>query len=256
MTKIVSVLSGKGGTGKTTVSINLSLALRNLSYKVVLVDGNVTMPHVSTYLGINSYKYCLNDFLSGKDFDKEALVNYNGIKILVSSPALEDLANVDLRKMKKIVENIKNVERPDFIIIDGPPGLGKEAITIMEVSDEILIVAQPFEQHLIDAVKIKEVAQSLKKNKIGLILNNGFWIPTKKIEEIEKFVGVKVVGFVPHHRSFMFSLLNKTPIVEISPNSLLSEFFVKLASNISGDEHKESWKFKIYKKINDFVSSL
>lgn len=256
MTKVVSVLSGKGGTGKTTVSINLSFALKHLGQKVVLVDGNVTMPHVSTYLGINSWKFTLNDFLSGKTFDREALINYNGIKVLISSPILDDLVGVDLKRMKKIIENIESTEKPDFIIIDGPPGIGKETISLIELSDEILLVVQPFEQHLIDAVKIKEIVNSMSKSKIKVVLNNGFWLPDKKIREIEKILKTEVIGFVPNDKSLMFSLINKTPILEENPKSFISEFFFEIGCRLCNEEFKPSWRFKLFKILKNFGSSL
>ncbi|MEM5815162.1 MAG: P-loop NTPase [Candidatus Aenigmatarchaeota archaeon] len=254
MGKIVSILSGKGGTGKTITSINLSLALRTFNQKVVLIDGNISMPHISTYLGINSWKYTLNDFLSGKDFKREALVNYNGIKLLISSPDLKDLVNIDLKKLRRVVENIKEEEKPDFIIIDGPPGIGKETISIIEVSNEILVVIQPFEQNIIDAIKIKEIAESLNKIKIKVILNNGFWLHKKKIEEMEKILRMEVIGFVPNNKSLMFSLVNKLPILEEKPNSLIAEMFKEIAAKLCEEEYKESWKFKLFKSFNDLVS--
>ncbi|MEM0333718.1 MAG: P-loop NTPase [Candidatus Aenigmatarchaeota archaeon] len=256
MTKVVSILSGKGGTGKTTVSINLSLALKKLGYKVILLDGNVSMPHLSTYLGINSYKYSLNDFLSGKDFDREAFVNYNGIKVLISSPNLEDLSGIDLKRMKKIVDNIKNLEKPDFIIIDGPPGLGREVISVIEVSDEIIIVVQPFEQHYIDAIKIKELASTLGKKNLKVILNNGFWVSEKKIEEVEKIINLEILGFIPHNKSLMYSLLSRIPIFENNPNSIVSEIFTEIACKISKEDYKESLKLKFYKKMKDLFSMV
>jgi len=256
MTKIFSVLSGKGGTGKTTFSINISLALKKLGNKVVLIDGNISMPHVFSYLGINSWSYSLNNFLSGKNFERESLINYNGIKVLVSSPNLGDLGNVDLKKFKKIIEDIKSFEEPDFIIIDGPPGIGKETISIIEASDEILLVIQPFEQNIIDALKIIEISKSLGKEKIKLILNNGFWLRKEKLEEIKKKVKIEVLGFIPFNKDIMFSSVNKIPIIEEKPNSLISEMITEIASKLCNEDYNESLKLKFFKVLRNFISSI
>jgi len=256
MTKVFSVLSGKGGTGKTTLSINISLALKNFGNKVVLIDGNISMPHVFSYIGINSWPYSLNDFLSGKSFERESLINYNGIKVLVSSPKLEDLGNIDLKKLKRVIESIKSFEKPDFIIIDGPPGIGKETISLIDASDEILLVIQPFEQNIIDAEKIIEISKSLGKEKIKLILNNGFWLRKEKIEEIKKRLGVEVLGFVPFSKEIMFSSVNKIPIIEEKPNSFVSEMIMEIASKLCNEDFNESFKLKFFKAFRNFISLI
>ena len=66
MTRIISILSGKGGVGKTTVASNLGAALVKKGKDTIILDGNVTTPNLSLHLGIPLYPVTLHDFLNKK----------------------------------------------------------------------------------------------------------------------------------------------------------------------------------------------
>jgi MinD-like ATPase involved in chromosome partitioning or flagellar assembly len=114
MTKILGILSGKGGTGKTTFSINLSIALNSFGKKVALIDMNITMPHISSYLGITP-RFTINDVARRKVNINDALLNFNGIKILSASRELKDLDRFDFKEVKRQFEFLK--KNREFLIL-------------------------------------------------------------------------------------------------------------------------------------------
>ena len=67
MTRIISIISGKGGTGKTISAINLSFALSSYGKNVALIDANLTTPNVGIYLGVPSVPVSLHSVLQGKN---------------------------------------------------------------------------------------------------------------------------------------------------------------------------------------------
>lgn len=256
MTKVIGILSGKGGTGKTTVAINLSLALNQLGKKVILIDGNLTMPHVASYLGLEVSDLNLNNVLNNKVDINSAFYSFNGIKILPASNKIEDLNELDLKKMKNILENLKKNGNFDFIIIDGAPGIGKEALAIIDVSDEILLVTNPFDQMIDDIIRMKEVISYFGKKRVFLILNMGFWPSKDKIKEIEKKTKIEVLGVIPTDKKLQYSLINRIPFLEFSRNSITSECFKMIASKISEEEYKESFKFKLFNQLMEFKNKM
>ncbi|MGC8993271.1 MAG: P-loop NTPase [Candidatus Aenigmatarchaeota archaeon] len=256
MTKSIGVISGKGGTGKTIFSINLSIALNQLGKKTVLIDGNITMPHVAQYLGIENFNFTLNDVLKEKVNILNAFYNFNGIKILPSSTKIEDLKDVDIKKLKRNVEILKKSGNIDFIIIDGAPGIGKEALAIIEASDDIILVTNPFDQMIEDVLKLKEILSYFGNKKAHLVLNMGFWPSKSKIEEIEQKTKMKVLGIIPTDKKIQKSLINRIPLMEYSKKSITAECFRIIASKISEEEYNQSLKFKIFSQIMELKNKL
>ncbi len=255
MTKTLGILSGKGGTGKTTFSINLALALKKLGKKVALIDMNITMPHVASYLGLTP-SFTINDVASKKIGINEAFVNFNGVKILAASKNLEDLVRFDIKEMKRQIEYLKKQKIFDFIIIDGAPGIGKEALHVIELSDEIIFVSSPFDQFIEDVKRFKEIIKEIGDRETSLVLNMGFWPSEKKIKEIEDDLKIKVIGVIPHDKKAQFSLLNRIPLLEFSPKSITTECFKAIAARIADEEFEESIKLKFYKGFHKIINII
>jgi len=255
MTKILGILSGKGGTGKTTFSINLSFALNSFGKKVALIDMNITMPHISSYLGITP-KFTINDVARRKANINDALLNFNGIKILPASRELKDLDGFDVKEVKRQFEFLKNQRIFDFIILDGAPGIGKEALYVIDLSDEIIFVSNTFDQFIEDVKRVKEIVKEFGKKEMSIVLNMGFWPDEKKIREIENNTDIKVIGAIPQDSKIQTSLINRIPLLEFSPRSISAECFRSIAAKICEEEYKESLKLKIFKEVQKIIASF
>jgi len=255
MTKILGILSGKGGTGKTTFSINLSFALNSFGKKVALVDMNITMPHISSYLGITP-KFTINDIAKRKANINDALLNFNGIKILPASRELKDLDGFDVKEVKRQFEFLKKQKTFDFIILDGAPGIGKEALYVIDLSDEIIFVSNPFDQFIEDVKRVKEIVKEFGGKEMSIVLNMGFWPDEKKIREIENNTNIKVIGVIPQDSKIQISLINRIPLLEFSPRCIPAECFRSIAAKICEEEYKESFKLKIFKEVQKIIASF
>ena len=117
MTRIVGVLSGKGGVGKTTMTANMGASLAwDYGNNVVAIDANTTSSNLGLNLGAYRFPVTLNDVLRGKADVTDAIYAHpSGLKIVPSSTFNEDI-NADPAKVKDVVNYLK--EFVDFILLD------------------------------------------------------------------------------------------------------------------------------------------
>ncbi|MHA1742774.1 MAG: P-loop NTPase [Candidatus Heimdallarchaeota archaeon] len=234
MTRIIGVASGKGGVGKTTFATNLAIALTKLAQKVVLVDCNVTTPHLSYYLGADTYSFTINDVLSKKVDIESALSNFYGVMFLPASTNVADLDGINIMDLK---HHVKKLETPliDFVLLDSAPGLGREAVSVLEACDEIFFITTPTVPNLMDVKRCAEVVRELDNKKLSLVLN---MVDSAKYElpyhEIEKMIQIPVLAKIPFDKNVINSVAAGEPVLLQKPNSPASVQFMQLAANLIG----------------------
>ena len=255
MTRIIGIVSGKGGVGKSTVAVNLALALKNFKKNVTLVDCNLSTPHLSYYLGATDYIGTINDVLRDKMDIQSALYNYNGVKYLPASVKFEDLIGVELTKFKKYL--VKLEKNNDFIILDAAPGLGKEALFVMDASREIIFVTSPFVPMVGDVIRCKEVLKQFGERKMSILLNMvTYGTHELKKEVVEELTGLPVIGEVPHDNNVMQSMVMRYPLLEYKPNSLSSISFMRMASLLTEKDYEIPMKVKWHKLFTTIKNVL
>ena len=171
MVRIIGIVSGKGGTGKTTVSLNLGAVLaKHYKKNVTLVDCNVTTSHLNLYLGMYYCPVTLNKVLRGENKIEESIhEHFSGMKIIPASLSLSDLEGIDITELR---ENLKGIlDKNDIIILDSGPGLGREAMATIKSSDELIYVTNPYIPFIMDIIRCQEVVNELGIKPLGIVLN-------------------------------------------------------------------------------------
>ncbi len=214
MSRVVGVISGKGGVGKTIVSINLAAALHKYhGKKTLVVDCNITTSHVGLYLGIYSTPATLNDALKGHIPIEKAIYEHpSGISIIPASLKLEDLQDVDWHIVKEKLSGI--LDKYEFIILDSSPGFNRESLITLEAAHEALLVTNPIVHSTADLIKCRKLCEELHIKPLGVVLN---MVRNKKYEikkrEVERMVGLPVIASIPFNEKVMESLVEKTPAI-------------------------------------------
>ena len=231
MSRIIAVVSGKGGVGKTTVVTNLSTVLSSsFNKKVTVIDCNVTSSNLALHFGLYPSVATLNAILKGEARIEDALLPHpSGVHVISASQNLSDLIGVDIALLSEKLKNAFPTE--DFVFLDSAPGFGKEAVSVMKACEEAIIVSTPDIPSLTDAVREKEVLREVKVKPIGLILNK---VTHKKFEltedEIRDLIELPILGVIPFTEKFMESLAAKIPLVSYDKHSDASFEFYKIAS--------------------------
>lgn len=138
----ISITSGKGGTGKTTVTANLGIALGTLGKKVTILDADLTMANLAIVMGLNQVKTNFLDVLAGKADIGDATYENHGVKVIPTGFKFED-SNEALSKVKskRVEEAINNLlHGTDFLLIDAPAGIQDTTIVSIGAAREMLPV--------------------------------------------------------------------------------------------------------------------
>ena len=234
MTRFIAIASGKGGTGKTTTSINLGVALNNLGLKVLVVDGNLTQPNVSLYLGFPQELHGLTEVLNGtKRITDTIYLHPSGMGLIPSNGSLR----LDAGLSKNIGDvMLQLVGKAEVVIMDVGAGLGNEVKSILKSADETLIVTNPDNGAINEAIRTAALAEQLGSVVVGVVLNkvtgNKQDIP---LSQIKSTMNRPIISIIPEDKKVRESLLMKNPVVFTHPDSPASLEFTKLAKLLQND---------------------
>ena len=251
MSRIIAVVSGKGGVGKTTLVANLGavLALR-FNKKVIIVDANITTSHLALYLGMYYYPVSLNHVLAGEVKVDDALYDYTikGLKILPASLSVDDLKGIDLSRLKESIKKLFG--KADIIFLDAAPGLGREAMAAIRAADDVLFITTPFVPPIVDIIKCHQVVKEVGAKPLGVVLNmTGEGRHELTVEEVEQLVQLPVISTIPRDKHVLRSLAARVPVIDLSPNSKASKELTKLAALLIGEEYKSGGLFSRLKNM-------
>jgi len=238
LTRVIGIASGKGGVGKTTLATNLAIALNKFGKRVIVIDCNLTTPHLSYYLGVEDFGATINDILKGKTDIRYAVSHYNGVMFIPASLNLKDLINIDLSDLKSHLERL-DLPFIDFVFLDCAPGLGREAISVLKIADEVIFISTPTVPTLMDVKRCIDVLRK-KNKKFSLVLNMvgcGKY-EFKKVEHVYELLKIPVLGSIPFDRNVVDSVAFGVPLLKMKPNSKAGLAFMKLAANLIGIEYK------------------
>ncbi len=236
MTRLICVASGKGGVGKTTVAANLGAALNEFGMNTLIIDGNFTTPHLGFHLGVPLYPKTIHDILRGEANIEEAIyVHPSGLKVIPGSISISDLKSTKPEKLTEILLELLGTH--DFVILDGAAGLGREPLTGMEATDEVLVVTNPDLPSVTDALKVIKLAEEFGSHILGVVLNRVKNTQHElTVDDVESLLGYPVISMVPEEPKVDESIAAKTPLVLYAPDSRAAIEIKALAAKLAGIE--------------------
>ena len=170
MTKVIAVASAKGGVGKTTTSINLSMAFASLGMPVTLFDANLSTPDVGIHLGSPVVSSSVHDAVSGRKNIRNCVYQHeSGVRVVPGSISLKDWKSSNPLNLGKVICGLEGTS--EIIVVDSASGLGQEAFSSLEAADEIIVVATPDLPSVTDALKTIETAEARGLTVVGVVLN-------------------------------------------------------------------------------------
>lgn len=239
MAKLITIISGKGGVGKTTTAINLGAALNSFGKEVIVVDANLTTPNVGLHLGAPIVPVNLNHVLLGKAKVSDAIYEHeSGTKIIPSSLSVKELKRLNHGKLKDVGRTLRRMA--DFVIYDSAAGLGEEAVASIEAADSLIIVTNPEIPAVTDALKTAKLANELNKDIMGVIVTRYRGLKTEMpLANIRDMLDLPILGVIPEDSHVQGALVKKDALLHTNPTSKASRAYKKIAARIAGVSYKE-----------------
>ena len=253
MGKIYSIVSGKGGVGKTTSAINLGAALNKMGENVLVVDVNLSTPNVGLHLGAPVVPITLNHVLSGRAEVLEAIYEHDsGLRIMPASLSITELKKINHEKLTELGEELRKISK--HVIFDSSAGLGQETIASINAADEIILVTQAELPSVTDALKTIKLIEQLEKGIKGFIITRYRGKKSEMpLENIKDMLEVPLLGIIPEDKNMQKALSMKNPILDTHPKSKASKAYEKIAVSLLGSRYVIRQNF--YEKLRDKLRS-
>jgi MinD-like ATPase involved in chromosome partitioning or flagellar assembly len=228
--RIIGILSQKGGVGKTSIAVNLSVILRLKGYRVLTVDGDTSNPNIGVQLGMENANIGFRDLATKGGLDSVVAIHGStGLHVVLGTLRAKPylLTKTDVARLSARLRKGSY----DFIIIDTAPGLYEPEA--MRLLDEAILVATPDTPAVTGILRLNRTLKEMGTARcIALNMVKG-----KKYElvadEIEDASGDKVVAEIPYDDIVGEGLAEKIPACVIGRNSDFSKAVAKLAAKLS-----------------------
>jgi len=242
LSKVVTITSGKGGVGKTNLTVNLAIALKKIGKRVLIIDADLGLSNVEVLLG-TSPKYNVRDVLEGKK-DIFSIVEEGpmGVNFISGGSGIVDLANLDEEKLMRLIECAQLINSSfDIVLIDTGAGISRNVMEFVMISDEVIVITTPEPTSITDAYAIiKAIITRNFDHKINLLINkvNG----TKEAEEIffrlngviKRFLQreVEYIGYIEENSIVSKSVIKQVPFMISYENSSISRQVENVAKKL------------------------
>lgn len=221
--RIITITSGKGGVGKTNITVNLAICLALRGFKVVVLDADFGLSNVDVMLGTVS-RYSFVDLLNGQRQLEDILsVGPAGVKFISGGSGAAELLNMDKRQLDIIIDKMAPLDKiADIVLVDTGAGINFSVMKFMQAADEVVLIITPEPASLTDAYALtKASVGTVEQSKMRVVLNRV--IDRREADEIEnrflltvqRFLGftIKPLGFVPYDEAVLKAVKIQQPFV-------------------------------------------
>ncbi|HEY1406448.1 MAG TPA: MinD/ParA family protein [Spirochaetota bacterium] len=245
-TRTIAITSGKGGVGKTSLAVSLSIALaQGGKTRVTLLDADLGLANINVILGIIP-QFNLYHVIKGKKKLRDIVIDVpEGIKIIAGASGFHQLANLDIKQRKEFIDEFQSIEGADFMIIDTGAGVSQNVLSFVVAADEVIVVTTPEPTAITDAYGIiKSIAAQTNDKVIRLIVNRvqsvseGKRVAQRIINIAGQFLNIKVenLGFIFDDPFVAKSVRNQKPFIVGFPKAKSSVCVSMIADRIANRE--------------------
>lgn len=240
--QVIAITSGKGGVGKTNVSVNLSFALASLGRKVMLLDADLGLSSVDVLLGLVP-KCTVGDVIGGQCTLREILLpGPGGIHIVPAGSGVRDMLSLGRPQHAGLIQAFSELEDTlDVLVIDTAPGIAESVITFLRAAQHVMVVVCDEPTSIIDAYAlIKLLSRDYGVSRFRVLANmtqspeEGRHLFAKLSKVTDSFLDVILhyLGEVPYDEFVRKAVQKQGAVSELFPRSKSACAFRALAQNV------------------------
>jgi flagellar biosynthesis protein FlhG len=253
-TRIITITSGKGGVGKTNVSVNMALAYARLGKRVVVMDADLGLANVNIMLNMVP-RFNLYDMIRKGKTMKEIMVETDyGISIVAGALGISQIANLTDGERQNFIEELNTLSFADIIIIDTSAGVSSNVLDFIAAADDAVIITTPEPTAITDASGIIKIIATEYDNldmELKLVVNR-----VKSAAEAKKvadrmtniagqFLNLKVdyLGFIYDDPIVSQAVLRQRPFMVLDPKCKASICVQHIVGKMEKGELRETGGF-------------
>jgi len=238
--RTITVTSGKGGVGKTSLVANMAICLAQAGQRVIILDADLGLANIDVVFGVRP-RHSLMDVVNGEmNIDEIMIQGPAGIQIIAGGSGVSELAELDAEKSMRLFNQLRFLEdKTDYLLIDTGAGISDNVISFCHAADQIIVITTSEPTALADAYGIIKIISSRRPDShVSVIINRvdddneGTEVHERLSRVAKEFLGFHVhhLGNLPQDRNMHLAVRQQTPLLLFSPMSPAATGIRKIVS--------------------------
>ncbi len=253
--RIIAVTSGKGGVGKTNLTVNMAIALTRMGKRVLIIDADLGLANVEVLFGSTSKRTMLDLLYEGVSLGDVILEGPEGIKYISGGSGFEQLTDLLPQERIKLVNTLYFCEQlADIVLVDTGAGVGRNVIDFLVAADEVILVTTPEPTALTDAYAVvKAYSARVQQPNVRLVVNRAYDEPegqevlARLTSTVERFlhIPIKPLGIVYDDRNMVNAIKCQRPLLQSYPDTIAAKCIKAIALSIlkgGNTKVKRGWR--------------
>lgn len=262
--KTISIVSGKGGVGKSNVAINFSLELLARNKKVIIFDLDVGMGNIDILLGLQADQTIVDMIEKQLPIVDIIEEGPNQLAYLAGGTGLPDFFTMDEIKLAYFFEQYEKLAKIyDYIIFDLGAGATKESLLLISASDECMVITTPEPTSITDAYgMIKHIVNNNDEMPIYVIMNrcSNYRSGTRALQRFDRVIihflniHIEKLGVLLEDKLVRTAVIRQVPFTLLNKKSPASKSLMQITTNYLNDSNNQKLKsFSFIDKLKQFI---
>ncbi|WP_111640550.1 MinD/ParA family protein [Marinimicrobium alkaliphilum] len=240
--QVIAVSGGKGGVGKSNISVNLSIALAGLRRRVVLMDADLGLANVDVLLGVKARHNIMDVLEHGMSLSEILVPGPGGIRIVPAASGVQRLSALSNREHAGLINAFNDLsDQMDVLVIDTAAGISETVISFVRASNEVIVVVCDEPSSITDAyalIKVLSTEHGMQRFRVVANMtrtkNEGQALFNKLSSVCDRFLDVTLqyVGGVPFDENVRKAVQRQRALIDYAPQSKAAQAMRALAEEV------------------------